>query len=184
MVPEGLQYASAETIADEIASLGMNVIRLAFATEMIDDIYETGDVDLKTTFVESLGEVNGTKVYEEVLRHNPQFNAKTTRMEVSGHPRPVTQLGTRLRCETEPNDCHQAFDAVAAACAERGIMVHLDNHQVEAGWCCSATDGNGWFGDTYFNVSNWMRGLEYMSRHVRSSSSHSSRPLPRRPWIR
>lgn len=83
MVPEGLQYASVESIADKIASLGMNVIRLAWATEMIDDIYTTGhDIDLKTSFVRALGEANGTEVYHEVLAHNPHFNSETTRLQV------------------------------------------------------------------------------------------------------
>lgn len=83
MVPEGLQYASVDSIAEQIASLGMNVVRLAYATEMIDDIYANGhDTDLKTTFVKSLGEENGTLVYENVLKHNPQFHARTTRLEV------------------------------------------------------------------------------------------------------
>jgi len=45
-------------------------------------------------------------------------------------------------------------------------MIHLDNHQVEAGWCCNSTDGNGWFGYGYFNVDHWMRGLEYMAKYV------------------
>lgn len=141
MVPEGLQYASADAIAEKIASLGMNVIRLAWATEMIDDIYENGhDTDLRTTFVETLGETTGEQVYHEVLRNNPEFNHSTTRL--------------------------QAFDAVAAACAKHKIWVHLDNHQSRAGWCCNLTDGNGWFGYGYFNVTNWVRGLKFMAHYT------------------
>jgi hypothetical protein len=33
-------------------------------------------------------------------------------------------------------------------------------------WCCGSGDGNTWFGDTYFNVNNWKRGLQYMADHV------------------
>lgn len=84
MVPEGLQYASVDSIAEQIASLGMNVIRLSFATEMIDEIYNNGhDTNLKTTFVNALGEINGTKVYQNVLKHNPHFTSATTRLDVS-----------------------------------------------------------------------------------------------------
>lgn len=36
MVPEGLQYQSVETIVSKIKSLGMNSIRLTYATELID----------------------------------------------------------------------------------------------------------------------------------------------------
>jgi hypothetical protein len=33
-------------------------------------------------------------------------------------------------------------------------------------WCCSLTDGNSWFGDTYFDTNKWIRGLSYMASHV------------------
>lgn len=35
-------------------------------------------------------------------------------------------------------------------------------------WCCSYTDGNGWFGDIYFDVTKWRRGLAYMAAHIKS----------------
>lgn len=83
MIPEGLQYSSIESIVSKIKSLGMNVIRLTYATEMIDDIYENGfDVPLKTSFINALGSSSGTRVYNSVLQQNPQFNDKTTRLEV------------------------------------------------------------------------------------------------------
>lgn len=28
------------------------------------------------------------------------------------------------------------------------------------------TDGNAWWGDTYFNTEKWVRGLGYMVAHV------------------
>jgi hypothetical protein len=48
----------------------------------------------------------------------------------------------------------QVFDAVADEAAKHGVYVHLDNHISKAMWCCGNDDGNAWFGDTYFNVSN------------------------------
>ncbi|RAL13423.1 cellulase family protein [Aspergillus homomorphus CBS 101889] len=143
MLPEGLQYQSIEYIVSKIKSLGMNVIRLTFAIEMIDDIYEKGaDVPIKTSLINALGETNGTAVYKKIVSHNPQFNEKTTRLQV--------------------------YDAVANECYKQGIYVHLDNHISKAMWCCSTTDGNSWFGDTYFNVENWHRGWTYMAKHVKS----------------
>ena len=59
----------------------------------------------------------------------------------------------------------QVFDAVAAECFKQQIYVHLDNHVSKAIWCCSTDDGNSWFGDTYFDVTNWRRGLSFMARH-------------------
>lgn len=60
----------------------------------------------------------------------------------------------------------QVFDAVAAGLAAQNIYVHLDNHVSKAMWCCSLTDGNSWFGDTYFDTNKWIRGLSYMAAHV------------------
>jgi hypothetical protein len=83
MIPEGLQYSSIENIVTKIKSLGMNVIRLTYAIEMIDDIYENGsDIQLETAFIRALGSSSGTAVYNSVLKHNPQFNHATTRLEV------------------------------------------------------------------------------------------------------
>ncbi|KAJ3205674.1 hypothetical protein HDU82_005035 [Entophlyctis luteolus] len=138
MVPEGLQYASVSSIVSGIKSLGMNVIRLTFAIEMVDDVYAGGDKTLKEAFESGLGAGNGSIILQKVLANNPQFNENTTRIQV--------------------------FDAIAAECFKQEIYVHLDNHISKAQWCCSSTDGNGWFGDVDFNVSNWKRGLQYMAK--------------------
>lgn len=55
---------------------------------------------------------------------------------------------------------------MAAECERQEIYIHLDNHISKGMWCCSQTDGNAWFGDEYFNVENWVRGLVYMANHV------------------
>lgn len=84
MLPEGLQYQSIEYIVSKIKSLGMNVIRLTFAIEMIDDIYDnSADVPIKTSLINALGETNGTAVYNDIISNNPQFNDETTRLQVS-----------------------------------------------------------------------------------------------------
>lgn len=83
MIPEGLQYASIAAIVSKIKSLGMNVIRLTYAIQMIDDIYAGGDNTMKTSFINALGTTNGTAVFNEVVKNNPQFSASTTRLQVS-----------------------------------------------------------------------------------------------------
>lgn len=96
MLPEGLQYQSIANIVSKIKSLGMNVIRLTYAIEMIDDIYAGNpSSSLKGTLLNALGDDNGTQVLHEILRHNPQFNENTMRLDV--------------------------YDAVAAECASQGI---------------------------------------------------------------
>lgn len=84
MIPEGLQYSSIESIVAKIKETGMNVIRLTYAIEMIDQIYENDgkDIPLLTSFTEALGTTDGTNIYNAVLANNPSFTSKTTRLEV------------------------------------------------------------------------------------------------------
>lgn len=83
MIPEGLQYQSIGSIATKIKSLSMNVVRLTFAIEMLDDIIDGGgDVTIQNAFKKALGDVNGTAVYNQVIKNNPQFGPTTTRLQV------------------------------------------------------------------------------------------------------
>lgn len=83
MIPEGLQYSSIASIVSKIKSLKMNIIRLTFAIEMVDDILDNGgDVTLQKAFTKALGN-KGDTVMNQVLKNNPQFNASTTRLQVS-----------------------------------------------------------------------------------------------------
>jgi len=66
---------------------------------------------------------------------------------------------------------------VAEECFKQEIYVHLDNHVSKGIWCCGTTDGNAWFGDKYFSVANWTRGLEFMAEHVGKSFSQNSSPF-------
>lgn len=85
MLPEGLQYNSVENIVGLIKSLDMNVVRLTFAIEMIDDIYDDSpDQSLEATLVKALGQQNGTIVLDQILEHNPDFTPEMTRLDVRG----------------------------------------------------------------------------------------------------
>jgi endoglucanase len=81
MVPEGLEWASAEDILDDIASVGFNYIRMyawhsilthgqeqhwrnlprGYAIEMVDQVYDRNgtDVPLEVAMISALGYVNG-----------------------------------------------------------------------------------------------------------------------------
>lgn len=67
--------------------VGINSIRLTYATEMIDQIESNGgvDVSVQAALVAALGQDNGTAVFEKVLSHNPSFSSNTTRLEVRRH---------------------------------------------------------------------------------------------------
>lgn len=141
MIPEGLQHASIKDIVSWLPKFGLNSVRLCFAIEMVDDIYSNSpNQTLEKTVINALGEKNGTAVLGDILKHNPQFNRSTTRLEV--------------------------WDAVAKELANQNVILHLDNHVSKAFWCCAENDGNGWFGEQYFDVEKWKRGLAYMAKHV------------------
>ena len=109
MIPEGLQYRSIEDIVSKIKSLGMNSIRLTYAIEMIDQIYDNGnrDITIYDALVDAIGEQNGPAVYDKIVEHNPSFNKETTRLQVRPFPvfhptkqGPVLTMGSLedLRC--------------------------------------------------------------------------------------
>ncbi|XP_057530255.1 glycosyl hydrolase 5 family protein-like [Amaranthus tricolor] len=56
-----------------------------------------------------------------------------------------------------------AFQAVVESLTENKVMVILDNHLSKPGWCCSNSDGNGFFGDQYFDPELWISGLTKMA---------------------
>nr|POE76007.1 endoglucanase e1 [Quercus suber] len=57
----------------------------------------------------------------------------------------------------------KAFQAVVSSLGANNVMVILDNHVSKPGWCCSNSDGNGFFGDKYFNPDLWIKGLTQMA---------------------
>ncbi|XP_039041062.1 glycosyl hydrolase 5 family protein-like [Hibiscus syriacus] len=57
----------------------------------------------------------------------------------------------------------KAYQAVVSSLGENNVMVILDNHISTPGWCCSNFDGNGFFGDIYFNPDLWITGLTRMA---------------------
>lgn len=61
MVPEGLEWSSIEDILSQVQSVGFNFIRLTYAIEMVDQIYERNgsDVGLEITMINALGYENG-----------------------------------------------------------------------------------------------------------------------------
>lgn len=89
MLPEGLQYQSISTIVSKIKSSGFNVIRLTFAIEMIDQIYENSgeDILISTSLINALGSENGTIIFNDILANNPSFHENTTRLQVRALPR-------------------------------------------------------------------------------------------------
>lgn len=161
MVPEGLEWLSVDEIMDKIAGVGFNFIRFTYAIEMIDQIYDRNgsDVPLELAMIEALGNDNGTRVTQQILTHNPEWTASTTRFEI--------------------------WTTIAQKAAMRQIYIHPDVHVGKAQWCCSHTDGNAWFNDINFNATKWLRGLSYVAnwaKQVPNVVSMSLRNELRESW--
>lgn len=62
-----------------------------------------------------------------------------------------------------------AFSAVINVITSLGMMVVLDNHVSEPMWCCSNDDGNGFFGDRYFDPREWLNGLSIVGQRYRNT---------------
>lgn len=54
---------------------------------------------------------------------------------------------------------------------ENNVMVILDNHISQPGWCCSNNDGNGFFGDRFFDPFLWITGLTKMATLFKGTSN-------------
>ncbi|XP_030542067.1 glycosyl hydrolase 5 family protein-like [Rhodamnia argentea] len=57
----------------------------------------------------------------------------------------------------------EAYQAVVSSLGGNDVMVILDNHVTKPGWCCGYNDGNGFFGDQYFDPDLWIDGLTRMA---------------------
>lgn len=67
---------------------------------------------------------------------------------------------------------HLQYDqAVVSNLGDNNVMVILDNHISKPGWCCSNFDGNGFFGDKYFDPDVWVTGLTKMATLFRNSTN-------------
>ncbi|KAF2297879.1 hypothetical protein GH714_004696 [Hevea brasiliensis] len=61
----------------------------------------------------------------------------------------------------------QAFATVIDELGAQGVMAVLDCQVSKPTWCCGETDGNAFFGDTYFDVREWLQGLTIVAEHFR-----------------
>ncbi|KAI1099729.1 glycoside hydrolase family 5 protein [Jackrogersella minutella] len=139
MIPEGLEWKSASDILDDVVSVGFNYIRMGYAIQMIDEIFDQGgeDVPLEKALILGLGQENGTKVTNEIISKNPAWTRETTRFEI--------------------------WSDIANIAATKGLYIHPDVHVGKAQWCCSHTDGNAWFDDVTFSAADWRRGLAHVA---------------------
>ena len=62
-----------------------------------------------------------------------------------------------------------AYEAVVNELGAHGLMLVLDNHVSKPLWCCAREDGNGFFGDMYFDPKEWIKGLTDVSTRFKNN---------------
>ncbi|KAJ3123051.1 hypothetical protein HK100_011741 [Physocladia obscura] len=137
MIPEGLQFQSLNVIVSNITALGLNSVRLTYATQMVDEFFGDSVDTLPSRTNRTLDGFVPTNILAQIMLANPWISSTTTTMDI--------------------------FDRAVNSLAQAGLMVILDNHVSRAMVCCEDNDGNGFFGDTYFNITRWIRGLEFIA---------------------
>lgn len=153
MIPEGIEFRSIADIVSMMKYVGYNFVRHTYPIQMIDQIYDNNDTDITVqhALLYALGEDNGTRIMEMIHKNNPQITNSTTRFEV--------------------------LSMIAEEEKKQGMLMHLDNHISRAIWCCSHDDGNAWFGDIDFDISQWHRGHRYMAEWAKKHSNIVSMSL-------
>ncbi|KAH7315744.1 hypothetical protein KP509_21G063600 [Ceratopteris richardii] len=52
-----------------------------------------------------------------------------------------------------------AYACVVQQLTHAGLLIILDNHVSKPQWCCANNDGNGFWGDMFFDTNAWVQGL-------------------------
>ncbi|KAF2189384.1 glycoside hydrolase family 5 protein [Zopfia rhizophila CBS 207.26] len=153
-IPEGLQHQPVGTIANWIASNGFNCVRLTYSADLaLNPNHKVSDSFTRAASPAGVSTSTMQDLYNSAVSKNSWLASSTT---LGSFAKVIDELGSR------------------------GIMVVLDNHISRAGWCCSSSDGNGWWdaasgyvalNSQYFKTQDWLNGLKAMAQF---SASHSN----------
>eukprot|EP01084_Bolivina_argentea_P113030 201537_1 len=83
----------------------------------------------------------------------------------------ITNTTTLLKNEPSLWNKHamDIFDFTVKTITNQNIMVILDNHVSDAGWCCSGTDGNGlWYTNNY-PAQSWLNDWKNMANRYKDN---------------
>jgi hypothetical protein len=61
----------------------------------------------------------------------------------------------------------EVFDITVKALVKAGLMVILNNHNSEAMWCCSLTDGDGLWHTSKYGAEKWEEVLLSLTKQYK-----------------
>jgi len=76
----------------------------------------------------------------------------------------------------------EVFDKCIEALTDEGVLVILNNHMSDAGWCCTESDGNGMWWNENYTTSDWLDALTFLSQRYAGNPrvfGHDIRNEPR-----
>lgn len=62
----------------------------------------------------------------------------------------------------------EAQRAVIEELGRHGVMSVLDNHVSKPTYCCGSDDGNGFWGDKYFQPKEWLKGMDIVAKQYKN----------------
>jgi hypothetical protein len=149
--PEGLDKQSIDYITSWIHAQGFNCVRLTYSIDhALNPNVLVSDAFTAAATAAGVSAASMTNTYNNAVGKNP-FLATATTQDV--------------------------FGAIVDSLWSKGVMTILDNHVSKASWCCSVTDGNGWWNTAsgyndlnsrYFVTSDWLNGLQAMATWAQS----------------
>ncbi|CAI9113120.1 OLC1v1013662C1 [Oldenlandia corymbosa var. corymbosa] len=134
-VAEGLSKQPVDVISKTILDLGFNCVRLTWPLSLITNYNSLGISD-QFTVRDSFLKAGLSPYIAGIQVNNPSI------LDLS---------------------LINAFQAVVTSLSNHKVMIILDNHTSKPGWCCGGSDGDGFFGDQYFNPDLWIKGLTTMA---------------------
>ncbi|CAE7267112.1 unnamed protein product [Symbiodinium pilosum] len=117
--------------------------------------------------VRSLSEI-ATKIV------NLQFNCvrlpyslDSLNLTAASIPNPASQLCHNP--ELQASTPLEIFDSTVQALTDAGLLVVLNNHVSQRGWCCAASDGEGLWYTEEFPESVWLQHLGFLAARYRDN---------------
>lgn len=149
-VPSGLWAAHRSEIAAQARAMGLNCIRLPWSLEAV---LGPGRPQAQQAVAAAAGSAAGgggagqrpaPRVPPALLAANPDLVGRSP-------------LGV--------------LDAVVEAIGSQGLLVILDNHSSDAGFCCDIDDGNGLVWTANYTEADWLHGWQIVAAHLANASA-------------
>ncbi|RVW72603.1 hypothetical protein CK203_050611 [Vitis vinifera] len=168
VVAEGLSKQPVAMISKKIGSMGFNCVRLTWPLFLATN-QSLASLTVRQSFqrLGLLESIAGFQANNPSMVDLPLISAYQVRHH-TGMMAPFYTNNYALKRGHMPRTV-QGIDkiGVVSGLADNNVMVILDNHLSKPGWCCSSFDGNGFFGDQYFNPDLWVQGLTRMATMFR-----------------